>query len=383
MLTHGELFAGIGGFGLGFDRAGMKTIWHVEVDKCCQNILRRHNPESLILGDIRECGANNLPYVDVISFGSPCQDLSIAGKRKGIIDGERSNLFFEAIRIVEELKPAFAVWENVPGAFSSNHGRDFAAVLNAFHELGTCDVAWRCLDAQYFGVPQRRRRIFLMADFRGERAAEILFESQIMSWDPPPRRKAGQGVAATIRGRSKGNSHEPGRGGEDDYNLIGAFSAGQSSGAYGIAFNENVAPPIRSGESGDNRVPTIAHALSASNTATGRPDPNGQDFVVAHETGKGFWTEGLPGLRSQPGGMPENIVVTGTMIGVRRLTPTECSRLQGFSDDWNEWGVDESGNRVEQSDSARYRQLGNAVAVPVVEWIGKRIVRADAGLNNP
>ncbi len=120
-LTHGELFAGISGFGLGFSEAEIETLWHVEIDKRCQTVLGYHYPESLILSDVRDCGKHNLPPVDIISFGPPCQDLSIAGRRKGL-KGERSGLFFEAIRIVDELKPTFAVWVNVPGALSSNSG---------------------------------------------------------------------------------------------------------------------------------------------------------------------------------------------------------------------------------------------------------------------
>ena len=163
-LTHGELFAGISGFGQGFARVGIKTVWHVEIDDKCRVILGHHYPDTLLLDDVKECGKHNLPPVDVISFGTPCQDLSVAGKRKGL-KGERSGLFFEGIRIVDELQPAFAVWENVPGAFSSNSGRDFASVLAAFRECGARDIAWRVLDAQYFGVAQRRRRVFVVADF--------------------------------------------------------------------------------------------------------------------------------------------------------------------------------------------------------------------------
>src|SRR5690606_1758225 len=127
----------------------------------------------------------------VITFGSPCQDLSVAGKRAGL-DGERSSMFFEALRVFREMReatnggsPALVVWENVPGAFSSNGGRDFAYVLAGLAELGAVDIAWRVLDAQYFGVAQRRRRVFVIADFGGERAAEILFEREGVRRHPP------------------------------------------------------------------------------------------------------------------------------------------------------------------------------------------------------
>src|SRR5689334_1470137 len=136
-LTHGELFAGISGFGLGFERAGIETRWAVEIDPACRRVLAHHHPDAALYDDVREVGAHNLEPVDVITFGSPCQDLSVAGKRQGF-DGERSGLYFEAVRIIRELNPRYAIWENVPGAFSSAGGADFAAALAA---LVGCDVA--------------------------------------------------------------------------------------------------------------------------------------------------------------------------------------------------------------------------------------------------
>jgi site-specific DNA-cytosine methylase len=181
-LSHGELFAGIGGFSVGFEAAGIETAWQVEINPAAQKVLKVHYPNILLLGDVRECGAHNLGHVDVITFGSPCQDLSISGKREGL-SGTRSGLFFEAIRIVDELHPTFAVWENVTGALSSNAGRDFAIVLAAFRDCGARDIAWRTLDAAGFGVPQHRRRVFVVADFVGERAGEVLFERERSTWD--------------------------------------------------------------------------------------------------------------------------------------------------------------------------------------------------------
>jgi len=196
-LTHGGLFFGIGTFSMGFQEAGIRMVWAVENDPKCQSVTRRHWPGIPIHDDVKTVGAHNLQPVDIISFGSPCQDLSIAGKRKGLA-GERSGLFHEAIRIVDELKPTVAMWENVCGALSSHAGRDFAAVLAAFRELGARDIAWRVLDSQYRRVAQRRRRIILVADFGGERAGEILFEPDRVSWHPPTRRQARQRVTGTL-----------------------------------------------------------------------------------------------------------------------------------------------------------------------------------------
>ena len=131
MLTHIDLFAGIGGFSLGFENAGIETLAHVEIDDKCQGVLRNHWGSHLIFSDVCEVGKHNLPYADIITFGLPCQDLSIAGKRNGFADGTRSNLFFEAVRIIREIEPKYAVWENVPGALLSHNGRDFQSVIES------------------------------------------------------------------------------------------------------------------------------------------------------------------------------------------------------------------------------------------------------------
>lgn len=162
-----SLFSGVGGFDLGLERAGMRTVAQVEWDAKCQQVLARHWPDVPRWGDVSEVRGVDLPDCDLVAFGSPCQDLSVAGKRAGL-DGHRSGLFFEAVRIIKELQddgrhPTWVVWENVAGALSSNGGRDFGAVLDSLAELGAVDVEWRVLDAQFFGVPQRRRRVFVVA----------------------------------------------------------------------------------------------------------------------------------------------------------------------------------------------------------------------------
>ena len=179
-MTHGSIFTGIGGFELGFEEAGFKSVWQCEKDKHCLKLLERRFPDTIRFDNVMTMRGEDAEQVDVITFGSPCQDLSLAGQRKGMA-GERSGLFFEAIRVIGERRPSFAVWENVPGALSSNNGRDFYEVLNAFRGVGAIDVCWRILDAQHWGVAQRRRRLFIVADFRGERAGEILFESESVS----------------------------------------------------------------------------------------------------------------------------------------------------------------------------------------------------------
>ena len=207
-ITLGSLFDGSGGFPLGGVLAGITPIWSSEIEPFPIRVTTARFPNMKHYGDISTIDGSELEPVDIISFGSPCQNLSVAGKREGL-DGDRSSLFYEAIRIVKEMReatngkyPRYIVWENVPGAFSSNRGEDFKAVLteickvkdeqvsiskpakweNAGRIMGDgFSIAWRLLDAQYWGVPQRRQRIYLVADFDGGSAGKILFESEGLS----------------------------------------------------------------------------------------------------------------------------------------------------------------------------------------------------------
>lgn len=206
-LTLGSLFDGIGGFPFAGEIAGIKPVWAAEVEPMCTAVTKYRFPDMLHFGDVSKLNGADLPPVDIITFGSPCQDLSVAGQRKGLKhkkngDGEttRSGLFYDAVRIIYEMReatngryPTFIVWENVPGAFTSHSGRDFRAVLE---EITQTDIpmpgskrwanagvvrserihaAWRVLDGQYWGVPQRRKRIFLVGSFGTDCAEKISF----------------------------------------------------------------------------------------------------------------------------------------------------------------------------------------------------------------
>lgn len=235
-MKLGSLFDGSGGFPLAGALFGIEPVWASEIEPFPIRVTKQRFPGMKHLGSVTEVHGDQVEPVDIITFGSPCQDLSVAGKQKGIHDGERSNLFFEAIRIIKEMRngtsnqyPRFAVWENVPGAFSSNGGADFQAVLQAFCDI--CEegrisvprpqgrwkpagcivgngfsVAWRVYDAQYWGVPQRRKRIYLIADFGSERAGEILFESEGVCWNPAESRKARENAAKYVAGCPDGGS---------------------------------------------------------------------------------------------------------------------------------------------------------------------------------
>lgn len=207
MLTLGSLFDGIGTWQLSARHNGIKPLWSCEIDPYPSAVSHYHFPETKQYGDIKEIHGDSIEPVDIICAGSPCQELSLAGNRKGF-NGNRSSLFLEATRIFHEMRnathgkyPRFFVWENVTGALSSTHGNDFRAVLEEIGQscipmprkwatcgmarLPQCDIAWRVLDAQYWGVPQRRRRIFLVADFAttGRRAAEILLVEKRLPGD--------------------------------------------------------------------------------------------------------------------------------------------------------------------------------------------------------
>ena len=230
-LTLGSLFDGSGGFPLAGILAGVTPLWASEIEPFAVRVTTERLPQMQHYGDVSGISGADLPPVDIITFGSPCQDMSIAGKRGGL-DGSRSSLFYEAIRIVKEMrdktngeKPRFICWENVPGAFSSNKGEDFRAVLEAvigikepaaevpapdkkgwpyadYYVGDGWSAAYRVLDAQWWGVPQRRKRIFLVADFAGERAKEILFESEGVSGYSAEGFRAWQRAAGDLADRA-------------------------------------------------------------------------------------------------------------------------------------------------------------------------------------
>lgn len=364
MLTTVELCAGIGGFSSPHTR----PIAMVEKEASCRAILRRHYPDALILDDVLTSGAHNLPtHPRIAKFGFPCQDLSVAGKRAGLA-GARSGLFYECMRIADELRPDYILWENVPGLLSSRAGRDFLAVLTELDRLGFAG-GWTTVDAQFFGVAQRRQRVFgLFArrDIGAARCGEILSLAARLPWNFTTSRKARQSVAATLRaGSASDGVNRPGRRGDDDVNIV-------TTEPYTFDWQAGVAPndrawlvdkPGRARALTANRTLAVCGALSA---AHGGPDDNAAQagHIVALA------------LNAHPGkgGRAQERTIAGT-FGVRRLTPVECERLQGFPDDYTAWGIDEQGRRVEMSDSVRYRMLGNAVCRNVSRWIDSQIVK--------
>jgi DNA-cytosine methyltransferase len=194
-VRHASFFSGVGGLDLGFERAGIKTVSVCEIDPYASSVLAERFPEAPNLGSITEINADDIPEADIWSGGFPCQDLSVAGKRAGFA-GKRSSLAFTFLDLVERRRPRWLVLENVPGLFSSNHGADFARLLHEMEQLGY-SVAWRTLDARYFGVPQRRRRVFIVASLEPDRAAEVLFECEGCERHPAPSRSQREGVTSS------------------------------------------------------------------------------------------------------------------------------------------------------------------------------------------
>lgn len=368
-----SLFDGSGGFPLAASLCGIEPVYAAEVEPYPIAVTKNHFPKMKHLGDVSKVKGGEIEPVDIITFGSPCQDMSIAGKRAGLKHADmgddettRSGLFLEAIRIIKEMReatngvyPRYAIWENVPGAFSSNRGEDFRTVLDEFIKIVEKDavmsdvpkagwpyadcysgngwsLAYRVFDAQYWGVPQRRRRIYLVADFRGQRAGEILLKPEGLR-----RISAQSGTQGQETARCAKNSVGTAIGGVDRYNQL---------------FLPGLAQTLRAPGGGDCTPTVLA--------------PVGKEKTVA---------------------VPVHYIV-------RRLTPTECARLQGFPDLWGYLDKKESFTDEEykfwlevrntyerinnkavkdytkaqmlswynklHSDSAEYKMWGNGIALP-------------------
>lgn len=421
------------------------------------------------LGDITKINGAKIEPVDVITGGSPCQDLSIAGKRVGLA-GARSGLFMEQIRIVKEMRqksertnqpvrPRFMVWENVPGAFSSNGGRDFAAVIEeiirivepeapdievpekgwptwgGYHDEvgGRWSVAWRVHDAQYWGVAQRRRRISVVADFGGDTAGEILFERKSVSGHPASRGEAGERLAedaetsSSYAVRIRGGCDGGGKGaliqteksgalgtGNDQTIFCAAFKLGAGGNSRSIGYAEEQAPTLTAecggnkpailldmshandvirecGEiapslqarmgTGGNQVPLTYQyqsfgeyrAADVASCCKARDGKDSTDLICAVDC-RNFTENEVNGTLQAGRGLNLNNVARTQMV-VRRLTPLECERLQGFPDGWTDIGEwhDSKGKLHKPADAPRYKALGNSIALPFWDFLAKRI----------
>jgi DNA (cytosine-5)-methyltransferase 1 len=384
-LTYGSLFAGVGGFDMGMEQAGYEPVFQVEWDKNCQKILHYHWPTVPKWGDVCDVNGADLPPCDVLIFGSPCQDLSVAGKRAGLQEGDRSSMFFEAVRIIKEMRdatnsiyPRATIWENVPGALSSNKGADFGVVLSSMAEIGAITQEYAVLDAQYFGIPQRRRRIFLVS----------IFDSSASERCPDPLLPLIQG---SRRDYAKGRQERQNTARNTQTSTHSSNGQGFRLLAFGHYASDDSASTVQARDHKyvtDIIVPNILDDIETVGTLTAgiHKGPRGTEAIdsnhifavtnpitfepiYAFDTQFGsnaaVFEDQSPTLKSSQ--QAPSVAPPG--LAVRRLTPLECERLQGWPDDHTRWTADGK----EQADTNRYKQCGNGVASPVARWVGEQL----------
>lgn len=382
-MRYGSVCSGIEAASVAWEPIGWKPAWFAEIEKFPSAVLAHHWPDIDNLGDMTSISGlvdqKAVDAPDVLAGGTPCQAFSVAGMRKSL-DDQRGQLTLEFVRLadaidkirVSEGKPeSIIVWENVPGVLSTKDNA-FGCLLGALAgedcELQPTGkkwpnagcvfgvkraVAWRVLDAQYFGVAQRRRRVFVVASARdGFRPDKVLFESEGVRRDTPPRREKGQGFAHDIAPSLTASGRGVERAGE---------SRGQDP-VVAVAAEESRSPTlVVHGTQDPCHGADIAFTLGRN---------NGQENAVFGSTGAGYWSEGFGTLRAREQESHEHLFVTPPYV--RRLTPVECERLQGFPDNHTQipWRRKPSEHCP---DGPRYKAIGNSMAVPVMRWIGKRI----------
>ena len=446
-IKLGSLFDGSGGFPLAASMCGIEPVWASEVEPYPIAVTKSRFPNMKHLGSVTDVNGAEVEPVDIITFGSPCQDLSVAGKRAGLKheangDNEttRSGLFIEAVRIIKEMReatngeyPTFALWENVPGAFSSNKGEDFRIVLEELVKIvepgavmpavpkngwpyadSYCGDGWslayRVFDAQYWGVPQRRRRIHLVVDFRGERAGEVLFEREGVRGYFETGRTPWQGIAADAQdcaGADDRTGEGAGAGGRGldavkVYGIDHAITTGGNCTAQGPCVYDDIQATLKA--SGPHAVAytlKIRSGCDGGGKGAGADDCEGEGNCLTPwdvQSRRIFSVDGpWPALYGGEGGGHGYAFVPYLYI-VRRLTPTECARLQGFADGWGDIDTKDSftpeeyrfwldvrnthaainGKVVKEytehqmltwynklhTDSAEYKMWGNGIALP-------------------
>ena len=424
-MRYVSLFSGIEAASVAWEPLEWEPMAFCEVEPFPCAVLAFRFPGVPNLGDVRAVDWRGFESEhgkpDVVVGGSPCQSFSVAGKRTGL-DGP-SGLMWEYVRAVRELRPDWVVWENVPGALSSSHGEDFRCLLESLDALGY-GLAWRVLDAQFFGVAQRRERVFLVGRLGDvEDPCEVLFERGGLPWDHPSSREKRKELAA---GAGSGAA-------------CAGFCAGNTAGAGSIGYQEELSPTLRGGGSGTNMTPTVfeiqgnaidrapengpagpgvcypddngAYSLTArdrhavyqiAGNVIGREEKNGgHQLGVVDPDEHGAFTlntadrhavvcmgdaatnaaidRDLAGTLKANNNNNNNPPIVSSSCSVRRLTPRECERLQGFPDDWTL--IPYRGKPAgECPDTPRYKALGNSMAVPVMRWIGEMIEKARNGL---
>ena len=374
-MRYYSIFSGVEAATLAWEPLGWEPACFCEVDEFPSAVLKERWPDVPNLGDItkvnwkrvvREYGA-----ADLVVGGSPCQSFSVAGTRTGL-EGA-SGLMWEYVRCIREVMPDWLLWENVPGALSSSHGEDFRCLLEALDACGY-GLAWRVLDAEFFGLAQRRERLFVVGSLGDvERPCKVLFEPESLRWDHPTSREKRKELAA---GAGRGAAC--------------AGFAWHHGGNTGLGWQEDASATIES-----NMPPAVYQIQGSAIDREPENDPSGAGFCDPDESGAYTLTatdrHGVAVLpfnttqisapnaaidRDLAGTLKannnNNPPIVSSNCSVRRLTPRECERLQGFPDDWTL--IPYRGKPAgECPDTPRYKALGNSMAVPVMRWIGERI----------
>jgi DNA (cytosine-5)-methyltransferase 1 len=316
-----------------------------EIDKYANQVLKYRFPKVKNYGDITKINWSEVPDFDLLVGGSPCQDFSIAGKRKGI-KGERSGLIWEYIRCLEEKKPRYFIWENVKGVMSSRRGFDFGSILAAFSEAGY-SLWWQVLNAKDFGVPQNRERVFIIGYSGGECPREVFFERNSNETNNGKQQRNYSGTVKKGWGV-----------GTNDGTYLREITKEKSQG-YRVYDPQGISTNIAS-QAGGLGAKTELYMLNLHQKRTeeygdGIKEMNESSFTLDSSSGRDL------------------TIANNTKI--RRLTPTECERLMSWPDNWTKWGINEKGEKVEISDTQRYKMCGNGVVSKVVEEIIKLCIR--------
>ena len=354
-MRYGSVCSGIEACTMGWHHLEWEPAFFSEIDDFPRAVLQYHYPQVPLHGDFTTVGADDYGSIDLLVGGTPCQSFSVAGLRGGMAD-ERGNLALEYLKLAQRKRPRWLVWENVPGVLSSNGGRDFGAFLGGLVECGY-GFAYRVLDAQYFGVAQRRRRVFVvgyLGDWR--RAAAVLFERESLLGNPAPSREEGEKVAPAVTTgppfSRTGNERV-----ECDA-IVPMQTVGALDTQCGMQNQSHQTDMAVMEERCPTMIQSTPHAVAfAQNT---RDEVREMPYSGA--------------LSANPGMKQTSYVREG--LSVRRLTPTECERLQGFPDGFTQ--IPYRNKPAEKCpDGPRYKALGNSMAVPVMRWIGEKILQVD------
>ena len=335
-----DLFSGIGGFALGFQRAGYKFTEHYfsEINKKAIANYKHNFPNAKYIGDITSIHGGDFTGIDIITFGSPCQDFSLAGKRKGL-KGTKSSLIKYAITLIAQFRPSVFIWENVKGAFSSNAGADFWAIMQAFANLGDYTIEWQLLNTSWL-LPQNRERIYLIGHLAGRSEPRVFpFTEDDFFSKSGEKSKSQTQISGTLKANGNMNA-------DDTYIQVGTYRT-HNDGRGFREVKKNIAPTI---------------------TARAREDGSGMPVIRQLPRGKNKGAD----LSICPTISSNSFQENNLLNGVRRLTEIECERLQGFPDNWTQYGY-YNGKISRISKTQRYKLIGNAVTVDIVEMIAKRL----------